>query len=259
MAPKQELQSLIQATKGFIEELSSAGFKYDAPALLSRDGRVEEPVMKSTVTSPAKPPASSSASLSIPSSSLSEVRVHLGDCTRCKLHQGRNNIVFGVGNPQADLVIVGEAPGRDEDLKGEPFVGRAGKLLTDIIEAIGLTRQDVYICNVIKCRPPENRNPEQDEIEQCSPYLKAQLSAIKPKMMCALGKFAAQTLTQSDTPISKMRGNFFDYENIPVMVTYHPAYLLRNPSAKKEVWEDMKKLHAELCRLTGKNFVRKGK
>ena len=204
-------------------------------------------------------PRTESSQRELPQESLEDIRNRLGDCTRCKLHEERRQIVFGVGNPKADLVIVGEAPGRDEDIKGEPFVGRAGKLLTDILAAIGLSRDDVYICNVIKCRPPENRNPKPDEVAECSPFLRAQIASIQPKLMCALGKFAAQTLLNSETPISKMRGRFFDYENVPTMVTYHPAYLLRNPAAKADVWEDMKKLHEELCHLTGKIIPRKGR
>ncbi len=194
----------------------------------------------------------------MPKVTLKQVREEIGECTRCKLHQGRNKLVFGAGNPKADLVFVGEAPGRDEDLKGEPFVGRAGKLLTGIIEAIGLTRSDVYICNVVKCRPPQNRNPEPDEIETCEPFLKAQLEAIRPTVICALGKFAVQTLLRVETPISKLRGEFTEYNGMTLMPTYHPAYLLRNPSAKKDVWDDMKKVHEELCARTGKKLVRKG-
>ncbi len=192
------------------------------------------------------------------SGDLVEIRTQLGDCTRCKLSSGRTNIVYGVGNPKADLVIVGEAPGRDEDLQGEPFVGQAGKLLTDILAAIGLSRNDVYICNVIKCRPPNNRPPENDEIEQCSPFLQAQLASIAPKLICTLGKFATQALLQTEAPISRMRGSFQDYKGTPLMPTFHPAYLLRNPGSKKDVWEDMKKLHAELVKITGKNIQRKG-
>ncbi len=190
---------------------------------------------------------------------LPGIRAVLGDCTRCPLCKTRNKIVYGVGNPKADLVIVGEAPGRDEDAQGEPFVGRAGKLLTDILAAIGLSRDDVYICNVVKCRPPQNRPPEPLEIETCSPFLEAQINAIQPKFICTLGKFATQTLLRTETPISQLRGNFQKYKNIPLMPTYHPAYLLRNPAAKKEVWEDMKKLHAELCKTTGKDLPLKGK
>ncbi|MEZ4703757.1 MAG: uracil-DNA glycosylase [Bdellovibrionota bacterium] len=203
--------------------------------------------------------AKSKVSSSSTSMTLEDIRTELGDCSRCKLHVDRNNIVFGVGNPNADLVIVGEAPGRDEDLKGEPFVGRAGKLLTDILGAIGLARSEVYICNVIKCRPPQNRNPEPDEIEQCEPFLKKQIASISPAAILTVGKFAAHALLQVETPISQLRGNFYEYEGIPMIPTYHPAYLLRNPSAKKFVWEDVQKLHARLCEITGKQFTLKGK
>jgi len=178
---------------------------------------------------------------------LREIRDDIGDCTRCKLHKGRTNIVFGVGDPQARLMFIGEGPGADEDLKGEPFVGRAGQLLTQIIKAMGLTREQVYIANVVKCRPPENRNPEPDEIEQCSPFLRAQIASINPAVIVALGKFAAQTLLGVETPISRMRGQFHQMGPVPVMPTFHPSYLLRNPGAKREVWEDMKMVMARLA------------
>ena len=172
---------------------------------------------------------------------LAAVRSDIGDCTRCKLHTlGRRQIVFGVGNPEADLIFVGEAPGADEDVQGEPFVGRAGHLLTKIIEAIGLTRVDVYIANVIKWRPPGNRNPEPDEVEQCEPFLFRQIEIIKPKVIVALGKFAAQTLLRTLDPISRLRGRVYDYRGAKLIPTFHPAYLLRTPSSKREVWEDMK-------------------
>lgn len=172
---------------------------------------------------------------------LAVIRADIGDCTRCKLHAlGRNQIVFGVGNPQAALMFVGEAPGADEDIQGEPFVGRAGQLLTKIIEAIGLKREDVYIANVIKCRPPQNRNPEPDEVETCEPFLFRQIDVIKPTVVVALGKFAAQTLLRTLDPISRLRGRVFDYRGAKLIPTFHPAYLLRNPSSKREVWEDMK-------------------
>jgi DNA polymerase len=174
--------------------------------------------------------------------SLEKIRSDLGECERCKLAPGRTNIVFGAGNPSAKLVFVGEGPGYDEDRKGEPFVGRAGQLLTKIIEAMNLSRDKVYICNIIKCRPPGNRNPAPDEIKACHPFLKRQLEAIKPDYICALGTFAAQTLIDTDESISKMRGRLYDYRGIKVMPTYHPAYLLRNPEKKRDVWEDMKKL-----------------
>jgi DNA polymerase len=179
---------------------------------------------------------------------LDAVRIDIGpDCSRCKLHTlGRKQVVFGVGNPNADLMFVGEAPGADEDLQGEPFVGRAGQLLTKIIEAIGLKREDVYIANVIKCRPPGNRNPEPDEVEQCEPFLFRQVDIIRPKVIVALGKFAAQCLLKTDAPITRIRGRESTYRDSVLIPTYHPAYLLRNPSAKKEVWEDMKKVRAIL-------------
>jgi uracil-DNA glycosylase len=172
---------------------------------------------------------------------LIAVRAEIGDCTRCKLHtQGRRQIVFGVGNPGADLMFVGEAPGADEDIQGIPFVGRAGQLLTKIIEAIELRREDVYIANVIKCRPPGNRNPEQDEVDTCEPFLFQQIDVIKPKVIVALGKFAAQTLLRTLDPISRLRGRVYQYRGAKLIPTFHPAYLLRNPSSKREVWEDMK-------------------
>jgi uracil-DNA glycosylase len=176
---------------------------------------------------------------------LESVRAELGDCRRCKLHKNRTQIVFGTGNPKAKLVFVGEAPGRDEDLQGEPFVGLAGQLLTKIIQAIQLERKEVYIANIIKCRPPENRNPQPDEIAACEPFLIRQLQAIQPKLICALGTFAAQTLLKTEEKISSLRGRFQVYQGIPLMPTYHPAFLLRNANHKRDVWEDMKKIKRE--------------
>ena len=229
----------------FAKELGVAGVSSD-PAWRERDSQPAESVV---------------AGLSRPDDvrlkadtngviTLAEVRAEIGDCTRCKLHTlGRSQIVFGVGNPQADLMFVGEAPGADEDIQGVPFVGRAGQLLTKIIEAIGLRREDVYIANVIKCRPPQNRNPEPDEVEKCEPFLFRQIDVIKPKVIVALGKFGAQTLLRTLEPISRLRGRVFEYRGAKLIPTFHPAYLLRNPSSKREVWEDMKlvrKLLAEL-------------
>ncbi len=176
------------------------------------------------------------------SETLDEIRNDLGDCRRCKLWKGRTNIVYGAGNPHARLVFVGEGPGYDEDRQGEPFVGKAGQLLTKIIEAMKLSRDQVYICNVIKCRPPENRNPEPDEIKACFPFLKRQLDSISPDFICALGSVAANSLLEKEVFISRVRGKFFDYKGIKVMPTYHPAYLLRNPDKKRDVWEDVQKI-----------------
>jgi DNA polymerase len=180
--------------------------------------------------------------------SLPAIQSDIGaDCRRCKLCSlGRSQIVFGVGHPKARLMFVGEAPGEEEDKRGEPFVGRAGQLLTKIIEAIGLTRDQVYIANVIKCRPPNNRNPEPDEVEQCEPYLFRQIDVIRPRVIVPLGKFAAQSLLKTVDPITRLRGRQFDYRGAALIPTFHPAYLLRNPSAKREVWEDMKKVRAIL-------------
>jgi DNA polymerase len=184
-----------------------------------------------------------------PAKGLEEIRLDIGDCRRCKLAPTRTHIVFGSGNPSAELVFVGEAPGFDEDQQGLPFVGRAGQLLTKIIESINLKREDVYICNVLKCRPPDNRNPESDEVAACNPFLRRQLAVIGPKVVCCLGTFAAQTVLQVAAPISKLRGKFFDMDGIRVIATFHPAYLLRSPEKKREVWEDMKQIRAELFRL----------
>ena len=183
----------------------------------------------------------------IENDSFERIRDDIGpSCTRCKLHKARKNIVFGVGNPKAELVFVGEGPGRDEDEQGEPFVGRAGKLLTQMIEAMGLRRQDVYIANVVKCRPPENRLPEKDEIATCSPFLMRQLGVIAPKVVCCLGSCSAQTLLQTNQGISRFRGEWLDWHGTKLMATYHPAYLLRNPPAKADVWKDLQKIMAYL-------------
>jgi DNA polymerase len=173
---------------------------------------------------------------------LEDVKQELGDCQRCALGRLRTNLVFGEGNPKSGLVFVGEAPGGDEDMQGIPFVGRAGQLLTRIIEAMGLKRKDVYICNILKCRPPGNRNPKPEEINACEPFLIKQLKVIKPQVICALGTFASHTLLKTDVPITVLRGKFHAYHGIQLMPTYHPAYLLRNPGAKKQVWEDVQKI-----------------
>ncbi len=243
----------------YFAELGVSGISSD-PAWRTRAQQDPEPP---TVTSlpeapPLLVPAAPAVSSTVPvlagdtSAMLPMIRADIGECTRCKLHTGRNQIVFGVGNPSADLMFVGEAPGADEDIQGIPFVGRAGQLLTKIIEAIGLTRDEVYIANVIKCRPPGNRNPEPDEVEQCEPFLFRQIDAIKPKVVVALGKFAAQSLLRTAEPISKLRGREFPFRDAVLMPTFHPAYLLRNPSSKREVWDDMKRVRELLTIKAGR-------
>jgi uracil-DNA glycosylase family 4 len=207
---------------------------------------------------PASGPSLFEAINRIPDDTLLKIRTDLGDCTRCKLHRGRTKLVFGDGNPKAELVFVGEGPGRDEDAQGLPFVGRAGKLLTQMIEAMGLQRRDVYICNVVKCRPPDNRTPEKEEVETCSPFLLRQLDAISPKVIVCLGSVAAQTLLETNRGISHFRGQWLEFRGRKLMATYHPAYLLRNPSAKGEVWKDLQKVMAVLG-LQGKKGSQVGK
>jgi uracil-DNA glycosylase len=182
-----------------------------------------------------------------PVSALRQIREDIGDCTRCRLHQqGRKQIVFGVGNPRAELMFIGEAPGADEDEQGEPFVGRAGQLLNNMIKAMGLSRQDVYIANIIKCRPPNNRTPERDECETCSPFLMRQIEVIAPKAIVALGAVAAKTLLAINAPMSELRGRWYDFRGTKLAVTYHPAFLLRDPRQKKEAWKDLQMVMKEL-------------
>jgi DNA polymerase len=185
--------------------------------------------------------------ISDPVQALRAIREDIGDCTRCKLSkQGRKQIVFGVGNPNADLMFIGEAPGADEDIQGEPFVGRAGQLLTNMIKAMGITREDVYIANIIKCRPPGNRQPERDECETCSPFLMRQIEVVKPKVIVALGAVAAKTLLAVSAPMSELRGRWFDFKGTKLAVTYHPAFLLRDPRQKKETWKDLQMVMKDL-------------
>jgi DNA polymerase len=189
----------------------------------------------------------SKASTSDPASALRLIREDIGDCTRCRLHkQGRKQIVFGVGNPRAELMFIGEAPGADEDEKGEPFVGRAGQLLTNMIKAMGLSREEVYIANIIKCRPPGNRTPERDECETCSPFLFRQIEVVKPKVIVALGAVAAKTLLAVNASMGELRGRWYDFRNTKLAVTYHPAFLLRDPRQKKETWKDLQMVMKEL-------------
>ena len=217
--------------------------------------------MKIKSKSPAAPPATESRKMAFAAGSslfdpalakdetLASIRADIGDCQRCKLAKTRNSIVFGSGNPKAELMFIGEAPGADEDAQGLPFVGRAGQLLTRIIEAIDMRREDVFICNIIKCRPPQNRNPESDEIAACEPFLFRQIAAIKPKVICALGTYGAQTLLRTKEPISRLRGYFIDYRGAKLLATFHPAYLLRNPQEKRRVWEDVQKIRDYLRSL----------
>ena len=238
------------------ESLSNFGVKPEVP-------RVEEPPLPKPAAKPvfATPPVPQrkieplhvDAGLSlfeavnkVQNDTLLKIREDLGDCKRCKLHKARHTIVFGDGNPKAQLVFVGEGPGADEDAQGLPFVGRAGKLLTQMIEAMGLQRKDVYICNVVKCRPPQNRQPEPDEVAECSPFLFRQIDTIAPKVIVCLGATAAQTILQTNRGISHFRGEWQEFRGRKLIATYHPAYLLRNPAAKSEVWRDLQKVMAEL-------------
>lgn len=224
------LQETLGALRGYLEELVETGVD-GLP--LSAGGEAPETSLPGMV---------SEASPEAGMETLADIRLELGECRRCSLGEGRTNLVFGVGNPHARLVFVGEAPGRDEDLRGEPFVGEAGQLLTNIIQAMGFERSEVYICNVLKCRPPNNRDPLPAEVEACGSFMLRQVRAIGPQVVVALGRFAAQTLLSTKVPISKLRGQFHDYHGIPLMPTYHPAALLRDASLKRDVWDDMKQV-----------------
>ena len=215
----QKIEEMISDLKSYLEYLKGMGISF----LPTSEGYYEKTVRSEILT-------------------LAEVQKEIGDCKRCKLHRARKTIVFGEGNEKARLMFIGEGPGYDEDVQGRPFVGRAGQLLTKIIQSINLPREEVYITNIVKCRPPQNRNPEPDEIQSCHPFLMKQIRVIQPEIICALGAFSAQTLLKTDTKITALRGKFYDLEGIKVMPTYHPAFLLRNPERKREVWEDMKKI-----------------
>ena len=231
----------------FFVELGVKGISKD-PAWRARDGGAQDPRPTAHESDPTL--ALGRGPLADPAAAgLLSLREHIGDCTRCKLHkQGRRQVVFGVGNPNAQLMFVGEAPGADEDIQGEPFVGKAGQLLTRIIEAIGMKRSEVYIANVIKCRPPGNRNPEPDEVATCEPFLNEQIDLIRPRVIVALGSFAAHALLKTDAPISRLRGRVHDYRGGAKLIpTFHPAFLLRTPERKRDVWEDMKKVRALLA------------
>jgi DNA polymerase len=228
----------------FFQELGVAGVRLTPP---DRRQTVQQPARVDVSSEPSGEVTAAPVSVIRSAETLPDIRTDIGDCTRCKLHRlGRRQIVYGVGNPSADLMFVGEAPGADEDIQGIPFVGKAGQLLTKIIEAIGLQRDDVYIANVIKCRPPDNRNPEPEEVDTCEPFLFRQIAVIKPKVIVALGKFAAQALLKTQDPISRLRGRVYGFRGAKLVPTFHPAFLLRSPDKKREVWDDMKKVRALL-------------
>ena len=243
--------TLIATLRDYVEQLREEGMEglpAAIPSAKSVETRASAPVALETA---AAPTASAAKSVELFSkypglqatSTLEALREFIGDCTRCKLAPRRTNLVFGVGNPHAQLMFVGEAPGADEDTRGEPFVGRAGQLLTDIIErGMGISRSDVYICNVIKCRPPDNRNPEFDEVAACEPFLFRQIEIVRPRAIVGLGTFAVQAVLKVKTPISKMRGKWHDFRGIRFMPTFHPAYLLRNPGDKRLVWADIQEV-----------------
>ena len=241
-----ELAALTTTLKRHLQRRQRAGLGY-LPKASPAPAKTVRPTDKPNVLGGTELDMLADNSAALQTESLDDLRAAIGDCQRCKLCAGRTHIVFGVGDPHAKLMFVGEGPGRDEDLQGEPFVGRAGQLLTDIItKGMGLKREDVYICNVVKCRPPENRNPEPDEVAACEPFLKKQIDIVRPDIIVGLGKFAVQTLMSSKVPIGKLRGTWASYHGIKLMPTFHPAYLLRNPADKKLVWEDIKLVIKEM-------------
>lgn len=229
--PRQELKETVKILRALLT--ADREFGLDGPAV---SGEAWKYMSARSVAEDLETPAAPRTG------SLEELRRLIGDCKRCRLHRGRNHLVFGEGDPSTDLVFVGEGPGHEEDMAGRPFVGEAGRLLTKIIEAMGVTRDDVYICNVVKCRPPQNRDPKADEAESCMPFLRRQLELIRPKVICTLGRVAGSELLGEGFSVTRDRGKWFEYMGIPVMPTFHPAYLLRNASAKRPVWEDVKKI-----------------
>jgi len=273
-SPTQTQREKVEAWLRYFNDLQLGAFYTDRrtvgkrimkPAMENAPAATPTPKPPIAAASPKAPPPVSAALPIVNEASLFEaidriegdtlerIREDLGECTRCQLHLQRNKIVFGVGNPRAELVFVGEGPGHDEDMQGVPFVGRAGKLLTQMIEAMGLQRELVYICNVVKCRPPENRKPEDVEMATCSPFLYRQLDVIRPKAIVCLGATAAQALLKTKDSISRFRGKWFDYRGTKLLVTYHPAYLLRNPAAKGDVWKDLQQVMAHLGLKTKRN------
>jgi len=266
-APEQR-RLLLDSVRDYLEQLAEEGLEglpATAPTRAAAPKAAVPPASvpardgvssRDAAAGAASPPRPASAPIEMLSrypglektATLEELRAFIGDCQRCKLAPLRTHLVFGVGNPEADLMFVGEAPGADEDARGEPFVGRAGQLLTDIIErGMGLRRADVYICNVIKCRPPDNRNPEADEVAACEPFLMRQIDLVQPRAIVALGTFAVQALLKVKTPISRLRGNWHEVRGVKLMPTFHPAYLLRSPGEKRVVWQDIQ----EVMKLLG--------
>jgi uracil-DNA glycosylase family 4 len=250
---------LIDSISDYLEQLREEGLEgvpFEPPPVPAADA-AEPPSPVKPARPHSKPPAEAGRELfSVypgleKTETLEALREFIGDCTRCKLAPGRKNLVFGVGDPEAELMFVGEGPGADEDERGEPFVGRAGQLLTDIIErGMRMRRQEVYICNVVKCRPPGNRNPEPDEVVSCEPFLMRQIELVRPKVIVGLGTFAVQSLLKVKIPISKLRGRWHDVRGIRMMPTFHPAYLLRNPADKRLVWADIQ----EVMKALGKEL-----
>jgi uracil-DNA glycosylase family 4 len=236
---KQEALAIIASVREYIELQKLRGMRTipcSFPSVTVRENTLPYNAAKNSAHMPAN----------LKHSQLQAIREDIGDCQRCRLHSSRRNIVFGVGNPDARLVFVGEAPGADEDVQGEPFVGKAGQLLTRIIEAIKLKRSEVYIANVVKCRPPGNRDPQDDEIQTCIPFLKKQLEVIQPRIICTLGRHSTQSLLETREGITALRGRFHELQNgMKVMPTYHPSFLLRYPEKKRETWEDMQKVQKE--------------
>ena len=260
--------TLLESLRDYVEQLREEGLEglpasiTPAPGAVAKSNAPERALRTPAIDSP-KPDVTPGPSIELISkypglektSTLEELRDFIGECTRCKLAPCRTNLVFGVGNPNAQLMFVGEAPGADEDARGEPFVGRAGQLLTDIIErGMGLSRGDVYICNVIKCRPPDNRNPEPDEVAACEPFLMRQIDLIRPRAIVGLGTFAVHAILKIKTPISKLRGHWHELRGIRMMPTFHPAYLLRNPGDKRLVWADIQ----EVMKYLGMPIPRRG-
>lgn len=249
-----DLRTLYRDAATLLQVQGERGLRGLEVATTVLTGAAPAPAPSAPCAAPAAPAPPSALALrpGDGAAALQAIRLEIGDCQRCKLAKTRTSIVFGVGSPTAQLMFVGEGPGRDEDLQGEPFVGEAGKLLDRMIAAMGLSRAEVYIANIVKCRPPRNRDPEPDEVAACSPFLRQQIATIAPTALVALGRYAAQTLLEDSTPISRLRGQWRTFDGIPLMPTFHPAYLLRSPGDKKLVWQDLQEVMKRLA-LPAKN------